>query len=100
MPSRKLLKIRCCMERPSAAQPLEEVFADPQGVGHDSQGRVHRATGYKETAIYDVEVVQVVCLAIHVERAGLRISPEPDGADLVGHARQRDALTDEQVPRE
>src|SRR5439155_12025829 len=78
--------------------PLDQVIPDTQRVGHDGQSRINRRTGRKEAAVHDVQVVEFVRLAVHVECGSLRIAAEPDGAVLVSHARQRNALAEEQIP--
>ena len=57
---------------PRRAEPLEQVVADAQRVGHRRQRRVHRARGGEEARVDDVEVVEVVRLAVDVERRGRR----------------------------
>ena len=55
-----------------------QVVADPQRVGHDGERRVHRRRGREEAAVHHVEVVDLVRLAVRVERRGLRVAPEAD----------------------
>ena len=50
-------------ERPSG-ETLGEVLADAQGVGDDRQRRVHRADRREEARVDDVEVVELVGLAV------------------------------------
>ena len=70
------------------AQPLEQVVADAQRVGHRGQRRVHRADAREEAGVDDVEVVELVRLAVDVEHRGRGIGAEAAGAGLVG-ARRR-----------
>ena len=49
---------------------LEEVVADPEGVGHRRQRRVHRADAREEARVDDVQVVELVGLAVGVEDRG------------------------------
>ncbi len=72
----------------------------PQRIGHNSERWVHRAAGTENTAINDVEIVNVVRFAVDVQSACFRIVPETHCADLVCNARQWDALADEQIARE
>src|SRR4051794_18839136 len=58
------------------AQALDEVVADPQRVRDGGQRRVHGTARREEARVDDVEVVDVVRLAVHVERRGRRIGPE------------------------
>src|SRR4051812_1408473 len=78
--------------RPASAEPFEEVVADAHGVGDRGQGRVHRADAREEARVRDVEVLQLVRLAVRVERRGVRVGPEPDGARLVGGGTDRHPL--------
>ena len=48
-------------------QSLEEVVADPEGVGHRREGRIHRADAREDACVDDVQVVELVRLAVHVE---------------------------------
>jgi hypothetical protein len=47
---------------------LEQVVADPDGVGHCGEGRVDRADAGEEAGVDDVEVVKFVGPAVGVER--------------------------------
>src|SRR5919199_788048 len=60
----------------------------PERVRHRGEGRVHRARAGEEARVHDVEVVDVVGLAVHVERRALWVLAEADGAALVGDAGQ------------
>src|SRR4030095_6522667 len=83
----------------TSAPPFNEGIADAKGVGHNRQGRIHRAARRKEAAVDDIEVVDVVRLAHRIERRRLRVVTKADGAVLMRHARQRNPLTDEQASR-
>ena len=76
----------------SGAQALEQVVADPQRVRHRGQRRVDRADAREEAGVDDVQVVELVRLAVGVERRAARIAAEPDGARLVGTAGDRDLV--------
>src|SRR5213078_3720580 len=72
-------------------ESFEQVLAHAQGVGDDRQRRVHRADGYEEARVEDVEVVELVGLAVDVEHRRLGIAPEPGRPRLMrgrgdGHA--------------
>ena len=54
------------LRRRAGAQPLEQVVADPQPVGHRRQRRVHRADAGEEARVDDVEVVELVRPAVRV----------------------------------
>src|ERR1051326_3670273 len=76
------------------------MIADTQGVGHDRQRRIHRAARREEAAVDDVEVVDLVRLAVDVERRRLRVASEANRAVLVRHARQGNALAEKEIAPE
>ena len=51
--------------RPS--HPCEQVVADAERVGHRREGWIHRADAREDARVDDVEVVELVRLAVHVE---------------------------------
>ena len=69
-----------------SVHPFEQVVAHAQRVGHDRQRRVHRAARREEAAVDDVEVVEIVGLAVGIERRRLRVVAEADRAVLMRHA--------------
>src|SRR5439155_13051398 len=79
---------------------LEQVIADPQRVRDDGQSWIDRATRAKEACIDHVEIIQLVRFAVAIERARSRVVAETDGAVLVRHASERDALAEIQIARE
>src|SRR5271167_3355839 len=79
------------------AQALQNVIAHAQRIGHDRERWVHRRARREEAAIHDVEILEIMGLAIRVQRRGPGIMPKADGAVLVGDTRQRNALTHIQV---
>ena len=85
---------------PADVHAFEQVVSDAQRVRDDSQARIDRATGTKEACIDHVEIIQLVRFAVAIERARLRVVSEPDGAVLVRHAGERDALAEIQIARE
>src|SRR6266496_2601102 len=84
----------------SGMHSLEQVIADAQRVGYDGEPGIDRATRTKEACIDNVEIIQLVRLAIAIERARLRIVSEPDGAVLVRKSGKRNKLQEEQITRE
>src|SRR5438045_1807609 len=68
-------------------QPLEQVVTDPQCVRHRGESRVHRADAREEARVDDVEVVELVCAAVHVEHGRGRVVAEPRRTRLVRAAR-------------
>src|SRR5208283_104551 len=79
------------------AQALQNMIAHAQRVGHDRQRRIHRRARREEAAIHDVEILEIMGFAIHVQRRSLGIVAKTDGAILMGDPRQRNALSDIQV---
>ena len=79
---------------------LEQVIADAQRVGYDGEPGIDRATRTKEACIHYVEIIQLVCFAVAIERARFRIVSEPDRPILVRDASERDALAEKQVSSE
>src|SRR5690348_17950943 len=65
------------------SEPPGDVVSDAQRVGDDGQRRVDRGAGAEEARVDHVQVVQLVHLAVQVERRGGRVGAEPDGAVLV-----------------
>jgi hypothetical protein len=47
-----------------------------QRIGHDRERRVHGSDRDEEARIDDIEVVQIVCLAIEIERGCLGVAAE------------------------
>jgi len=76
------------------------VIADAQGVRDDGERGIHGAARREEAAVHDVEILHFVRAAVHVERAGFRIETKTHGAILVRDTGKRDALADEEIPRE
>src|ERR1700694_5463096 len=75
------------------------MIAYTQSIGHDGQRRIDCGAGREEASVYDVNVIELVRLAVHIESRTFRIAPEPDRAVLVGHACQRNPLAGENVAR-
>src|SRR2546428_7539349 len=84
----------------ASAEPLGQLVYDAQRVGHDRERGIHSSRRGEEARVDDVEIVQIVSLAIAVERGGARIVAEADGSVLVRDARERDALADVEAARE
>ena len=97
MHSRRVGRLVVC---PPGVHSLEQVIADAQCVGYNGEPGIDRATRAKEARIYHVEIIQLVRLAVAIERARLRVVAEPDGAVLVRHTSERDALAEIQIARE
>ena len=77
-----------------STEPLQQVIAYAQGVGHDSQRRIHRAARREEATVDDIEIVEIVRLAVHIERRAPWIAAEADRPALMGGAADRDILAE------
>src|SRR5262245_22167278 len=77
---------------PRSLDALEQVVADAERVGHGRQRWVHRADAWKEARVDDVEVVELVRLAVGVEDRRLRVGAEAARAGLVCHAADPDLV--------
>src|SRR5213593_3742771 len=93
-------RARTTPRRTGLAEALREMLAHAQRVGDDRQRRIHGCARGEEARVHDVEVVDLVSAAVHVQRRRRRISAEAHGAVLVRHARERNALAEEEVAAE
>src|SRR5271165_7625510 len=82
------------------AQSLFQVVSDAECIGHDGQRGVNGGAGREKTAVHDIKIVDLVRLAIRVQRRRPGVATEPNRAVLVSHAGKRNSITDEQIPRE
>ena len=73
-------------------------YAD--GVGDDGEGWVYGAGGGEEAGVDDVEVVELVGLAVDVEDRRGGVVAEAEGAVLMADAFERDALFEVGVERD
>ena len=60
----------------AGAEPGRDGLGHPQRVGDDRQRRVHRGAGDEEARVGDVDVVELVQLAVQVERRGRGVGAE------------------------
>ena len=81
-------------------QPLDQMIAQPQSIGHHRQCRIDRGAGWEETGVGNVEVIHFMRPAIPVERGSLRIVAESDRTVLMRHAGERNALAHKKISRE
>src|SRR3954463_6825659 len=81
-------------------EPLEQVVANAQRVGHCRQRRVHGAGRGEEAGVDYVEVVYVVGFAVDVERGPAGIGAEAHGAALVRDAGDGDLLAEHRPTRD
>src|SRR2546426_7357823 len=58
--------------------PLQQMVPDPHGVGDDGQRWIHRGARHEKARVHDVEVVQIMRLAIHIEGRRLRCELQGD----------------------
>src|SRR5215470_2776370 len=68
------------------------MIADAQRIGDNGERRVHGADRDEEAAVDDIEVIEVVSLAIKIERRCLGVPAEADGSGLMRRAADRDVL--------
>src|SRR5277367_3790650 len=71
------------------AQALEQVIADAQRVGDGGQRGVDGSDAGEEAGVHDVQVVEIVGLAVHVEDRSSGVGAETTGARLVSNAGDR-----------
>src|SRR3954453_599819 len=76
------------------------MVADAQRVGHRRQRRVHGGGGREEARVDDVEVVEVVRLAVEVERGPRGIETEADRPAVVRDAGDGDLLAEYRPTRD
>src|SRR5262245_10933646 len=79
---------------PFSRQPRRQVIAHAQRVCHDGEGRVHASARREEAAVDDIQVVELVRLAVEVQGRGPRVEPESYGPVLVRDAGERNASGD------
>src|SRR6185437_9422459 len=72
--------------QPWSSQPLRYSIGDPQGVGNDGQRRVDGTDRGKEARISDIEVIQLVRLAVEVQHGGGGIGAEARRSSLMRRA--------------
>src|SRR5262249_40861843 len=77
-----------------SAQSLLEVLGHPQSIRHNRQCGIHGPTRDKEATVNDVKIIEIVRLAIEVERGPPGDVAEPNGAALVRGASFCDALAE------
>src|SRR5690349_9176732 len=98
--SRPCWSLNLCSFYGADAQTFDQMIADAEGIGHDGQRGVNGGAGREEAPVHDIEIVDLVSFAICVQRGRLGITPEADGAVLVCHAGQWNAVANEEIPCE
>ncbi len=76
------------------------MVADSERVGDNGQRRVYRGARYEKAAVDDIEIVDPMGAAIHVESRAIRVTAETDGAVLVTRAGDWQPLAEIGVLRE
>lgn len=76
------------------------MIADSERIRHDRQRRIDRGARRKEAPVNDVEIVEVVRLAVCIERRRLRVLTEPNSAILMRNARKWYPLSEKEVAGE
>jgi Zincin-like metallopeptidase len=71
-------------------QPLQQVISYADRIGNRGQGRVHRPDTDKETRVHDIQIVELMRLAVRVQHGRLRVLAEPARPCLMGTAGDRD----------
>src|SRR5713226_4273836 len=79
------------------SQALHQVVAHSKCVGHDGERRIDGSARWEETSVYNVEVVDVMGFAVHVQCGSLRVLSKANGAVLMGHAGEWNLLSHVQV---
>ena len=74
--------------------------SDAEGIGHDREGRVNGRARREETAVDDVQIVELVGLAVAVEDRRSWVVAESNSAVLVSDAGERDLLAEVKVSGE
>src|SRR5574337_1574510 len=69
-------------------------------VGDDRQRGIHGRARYEEARVDDIEIIEVVGPAVHVEHGSFLIVTEPDRAALVGRTRDGNFLSEIQMRRQ
>src|SRR5262249_23407453 len=71
------------------SQPLQQVVAHTDRIGDRGKRWIDRADADEKARVDDVQVVQLVCLAVYVQYRGLWVAAEAAGARLMRAARYR-----------
>ena len=88
------------IRRGTLVHPFDQMVADAERVRHDRQRRIHGRARGEEAAVDDVQIVDLVRLAVDIQSRGFRVVPEANGPVLMRDAGQGNAVADEQIARE
>ena len=72
-----------------ALEALLEVVPHPNRIGNGGEGGIHRSDARKEAGIHDIEIVEVVGLAIDIQYRRSRIITKTASAGLMSHGGYR-----------
>src|SRR5271165_2053961 len=78
----------------------QQMVCDTNGVGDNSQRRIDRACRYKTGSIDNIEIVEIMSLAMRVKHAGRGIVSHAASAVLVANALKRNTLLEICMQRE
>src|SRR6266568_4258147 len=79
------------------SQAFHQVVAHSKCVRHDGEGRIDGSARWEETPVHNVEVVDIMGFAVHVQHGSLRALSKANGAVLMGHASEWNLLSHVQV---
>lgn len=77
----------------------QKVVRDSYGIGDDGQRGIDRASRDEAGSIDNIEIVEIVCLAMRIKDAGGRIVTHAASAVLMPYALDRDAFLEIGVER-
>src|ERR1700757_4839336 len=75
------------------SQAFHQVVTHSKCIGHDGEGRIDGSARWEETSVYNVEVVDVMGFAVHIQYRGLRVVSKANGSVLVGYSSERNSLS-------
>ena len=83
------------------SQPiLKQVVCDPNSIGDDGERWVNRAAGREEAGVDNIEIIEIVGLAVDVEDGLFRVGAEAAGTVLVAYAFEGNTLFEVGVERD
>src|ERR1700677_52988 len=77
----------------------QQMVRDANGVGNDRQRWINRTCRNEARSIHNIEIVEIMSLAMHVQHARRRISSHATSAVLMADTLQRDTLLEISVQR-
>ena len=76
------------------------MIRNPNGVSDDRQRRIDRTCRYKAGSVDDIEIIQVMRLAMRVKHAVCGVGAHAAGSVLMANALQRDTFLEVRVQRD